>query len=119
MAVTVELVGLEVFGHHGATEEERFLGRMLVYDLEWVVGDEALSDRLDDTVDYDHVAKLVREVSGRTQFRLLEALAGSVADAMVERFPGLSRVRVRVRKPGITVSGLALEYSAATVERSR
>lgn len=117
--MTVELVGLEVFGHHGATEEERFLGRMLVYDLEWEVGDEALSDRLDDTVDYDHVAKLVREVSGRRQFRLLEALAASVADAMLEQFPPLSRVRVRVRKPAITVSGLSLEFSAATVERNR
>jgi 7,8-dihydroneopterin aldolase/epimerase/oxygenase len=118
VAVTVELRGLEVFGHHGATEAEQLAGRTLVYDLTWDIGDEALSDRLDDTVDYERVAAVVREVSDSRRFHLLEALAAAVADAVLERFP-VTRVRVRVRKRGIRPTGLALEYSAATVERSR
>jgi dihydroneopterin aldolase len=118
VAVTVDLVGLEVFGHHGATEDEQLLGRTLVYDVTWEVSDEALDDRLEGTVDYEQVAALVRDVSDGRRFHLLETLAATVADALMERF-AVTRVRVRVRKPGITPVGLALEYSAATVERSR
>ena len=118
MGVTVELTGLEVFGHHGATEEEREAGRTLLYDLCWEVGDEALSDRLEDTVDYDGVAECVRAVSDARRFRLLEALAAAVAESVLARFP-VDCVRVRVRKVGIRPAGLALTHSAATVELRR
>jgi len=118
VAVTVELVGLEVFGHHGATAEERERGRMFVYDVSWEIGDEALSDRLDATVDYDRVAAVVRDVSDGHRFHLIEALAAAVADALVERFP-VESVRVRVRKSGIEPAGLPLDHSAAVVERGR
>lgn len=118
MAVTVELVGLEVFGHHGATEDEQLLGRTLVYDIAWDVGDEDLSDSLERTVDYDRVAALVREVSDGRRFHLLETLAAAVAEGVLERF-SVRRVRVRVRKRGIRPAGLAVEHSAATVERGR
>jgi dihydroneopterin aldolase len=57
----------------------------------------------------------VQEISDGRQFRLLEALAAAVAEAVVERFP-VERVRVRVRKPG--PGGLAAAWSAATVERA-
>lgn len=118
MGVTVELTGLEVFGHHGATEEEREAGRTLLYDVSWEVGDEALSDRLQDTVDYDGVAECVRAVSDAGSFHLLEALAAAVADSVLARFP-VEYVRVRVRKVGILPAGLRLRHSAATVERRR
>jgi dihydroneopterin aldolase len=117
MGVTVELSGLEVFGHHGATEEEREEGRTLLYDVSWQI-DDALSDRLEDTVDYDRVAACVREVSDGRRFHLLEALAAAVADSVVARFP-VESVCVRVRKVGIRPAGLALAHSAATVERRR
>jgi dihydroneopterin aldolase len=118
VAVTVELVGLEVFGHHGATDEEQHAGRTLVYDVDWDLAEEPAGDRLDDTVDYEQVAALVHEVSDGRRFRLLEALAAAVADAVLDHF-AVTRVRVRVRKHGIRLSGLPLDHSAATVERSR
>ena len=112
--VSVELAGLEVFGHHGATEEERRAGRTLLYDVELVVPDAALSDELVRAVDYDRVAEVVREVSEAREYRLLEALAGAVVDALRERFP-VERAAVRVRKAGILPGGLAAEYAAASV----
>ncbi len=115
--MTVELTGLEVFGHHGATEAEQREGRTLLYDLAWELLDDP-DDRLEDTVDYEQVAALVREVSDARRFRLLETLAAAVAEALLTRFP-VSRVRVRVRKPGIRPAGLPVEYSSGSVERSR
>jgi dihydroneopterin aldolase len=77
------------------------------------VGDESLSDRIEDTVDYRLVANTVQEVSDGHRFRLLEALAASAADTIVERFH-VRGARVRVRKPGVD---LPVEYAAATAER--
>ena len=55
----VELVGLEVFGHHGVDDDERAAGRTFLYDVSLTV-DEPAFDRLDATVDYRAVAACVR-----------------------------------------------------------
>jgi 7,8-dihydroneopterin aldolase/epimerase/oxygenase len=115
MTVTVELVGLEVFGRHGVDEEERKDGRTFVYDVALEI-DPPVSDRLEDTVDYRAVAACVREVSDGGQYRLIEALASAVAAELAARFPA-RRVRVQVRKPEISPAGLTVAYSAATAER--
>ena len=116
--LTVELCGLEVFGRHGVGEEERRNGRTFLYDIELGVGEAGLTDRIEEAVDYRQVAARVREVSDERQFLLLEALAAAVAEALMESFP-LERVRVRVRKRDVAPAGLAVEYTAASVERER
>ena len=115
MTLTVELVGLEVFGRHGVDDEEREQGRTFLYDIALAVRQPA-SDRIEDTVDYRAVAACVREVSDSREYKLIEALASAVADELAARFP-VESVRVRVRKPGISPAGLTVEYSAATAER--
>jgi len=116
--IEVELHGLEVFGRHGVTDEERARGQTFLYDVELEVSDAALSDQLEDAIDYEQVAACVREVSDASQFALLEALAAAVADEIVARFP-VARLRLRVRKPDVRPAGLEVEWSAATVERTR
>ena len=112
----VELEGLEIFGRHGVLEEERRDGQSFLYDISLDVSEAALSDRLEDAVDYRDVAACVKEISDGRQFQLIEALAGAVADAIAERFP-VEHVRVRVRKPDPRPAGLPVEYSAAIAER--
>ena len=116
--ITVELHGLEVPGRHGVTDEERERAQRFLYDVELDVSDSALSDRLDETVDYVEVAECVRGISDSRQFSLIESLAGAVAEAIVDRFP-VTRARVRVRKPQVSPAGLEVEWTAATVERTR
>ena len=113
--IVVELESLEVFGRHGVLEEERRDGQMFLYDVRLEVSDSAVSDRLEDAVDYREVAECVREVSESKAFNLIEALATAVADSLLARFE-VERVLVRVRKPH--PSGVPAAYSAATVERS-
>ena len=112
----VELHGLEVFGYHGANEHERRDGQPFLYDVQLEVGDAGADDRLEGAVDYRDVAAVVREVSDGRRFDLLEALAAAVADALVERFPPVESVVVRVRK---TQLRLPVDWSAATVSRER
>lgn len=113
--IVVELDSLEVFGRHGVLDEERRDGQTFIYDVRLEVGDGALSDKIEDAVDYREVAETVRQVSDGRQFNLIEALAAAVADALIERFE-VERVRVRVRKP--QPAGVPADHSAATVERS-
>jgi dihydroneopterin aldolase len=111
----VELHGLEIFGYHGVNEHEKTDGQPFLYDVELDVGDAGASDRIEDAVDYREVAAVVRELSEARRFDLLEALAAAVADALLERFPQVAEVSVRVRK---TQLRLPVEWSAATVRRS-
>jgi dihydroneopterin aldolase len=111
--IVLELKGLEVFGRHGAYEEEKAAGQPFWFDVELAVGERGADDDLGGAVDYTEVAAVIREVSDRHSFDLLEALAGAVADELRERFP-VERVIVKVRK---RPAGLPVEWAAATVTR--
>jgi dihydroneopterin aldolase len=117
--VTIELMGIVVFGRHGYLEEERRLGQRFLVDL-WVdVDDEAArSDRIEDTLDYRRLAAQVREVFAGPSILLLEGMAGAVADGVMERFAMAQRVRVRVRKPDVILEP-PVEHAAVIVERTR
>ena len=118
MSLEIELAGLTVRGFHGVLESEQREGQPFVFDIWLTVSDEAArTDRLDHAVDYRLVAFAVNDVSSRTRFNLLEALAAAVADELVRRF-AVERARVRVRKPEVKLAG-GVEYAAVTVERER
>jgi dihydroneopterin aldolase len=115
--ITVELRGIALHGRHGVEAIERERGQRFVYDV-WIdVDDSALSDRIEDAVDYREVVDAVRGVSDGRTYALLETLADSVAGALLERFP-IDRARVRVRKPEVELD-VPVEWSAATAERWR
>jgi dihydroneopterin aldolase len=117
--MTIELLGLVLFGHHGYLEEERKLGQRFLVDL-WVDTDDAAaaSDDIEHTVDYRHLAELVREVFAGPERLLLEGLAGAVVDGALERFPEARSVRVRVRKPDVVLDP-PVEHAAVIAERAR
>lgn len=117
--MTIEIHGLELHAFHGVLEHERAVGQRFLFDLELDVADPAtaLSDRIEDAVDYRDAVAIVVEVSGGRPFHLLEALAAAVADALVERL-AVTRVRVRVRKPDVDL-GAPVEHAAVVVERRR
>jgi len=116
--ITLGLRGLRVFGHHGVYDEEREQGQDFLFDVELDVGERGSSDRLDDVVDYNAVARAVREVSHAHTYSLLEALAGAVADELESRFAA-ERVLVRVTKPAVRPAGLEGEASVTVSRPSR
>jgi dihydroneopterin aldolase len=105
MSVTVELRGLRLFGRHGVHAHEKENGQDFLFDVDLEVGERGVSDRLEDAVDYRHVARAVQEVSDARSYDLLEALANAVADELVRRFAA-ERVLVRVVKPAVKPGGL-------------
>jgi dihydroneopterin aldolase len=117
--VTIELMGLAVFGHHGYLEEERRRGQRFLVDV-WVDvrGEATESDRIEDTLDYRRIAALVRDVFAGEERLLLEGLAGAIVDGILERFAAVERARVRVRKPDVVLDP-PVEHAAVIVERAR
>lgn len=115
--MTIQLLAIELIGFHGVLEEERRDGQRFLVDAELDYADEtaATSDRIEDAVDYRDVVATVVEVSDGMSYRLLEAFATAVADALLARFP-VSRVRVRVRKPDVVLPR-PVDHAAVIVER--
>ncbi len=108
---TIRLEGLSVFGHHGARPYEKEAGQRLEVDLELEPRNDQAerTDRLGDAVDYDRLYATVREVVEGKSFHLLEALAATTAETILERF-SVRRVRVRIAKQnlGWTTGGRAV-----------
>lgn len=113
----IELEGLELWGHHGALEDERETGQRFLFDLavEYVDTTAATTDVLEDAIDYREIVAIVREISDGRAFTLLEALADAIAAALCDRLP-VASARVRVRKPDVQL-GAPVEHSAVVVER--
>jgi dihydroneopterin aldolase len=86
----------------GVHDDERRAPAAVILDLEIELPHEraASSDRLIDTVDYGEVILAIRQNLDAGRHRLLEHLAGSVADLIIARF-GARRVKVSIAKPGI------------------
>src|SRR5262245_12376379 len=89
MRDAVVVRGLEFEGNHGYTAAERRGTRRFRVDLtiELPLAAAAASDKIADTVDYWKVSEVVVGLGTRSTFRLLEALAGAIADQIQEMYP--------------------------------
>jgi 7,8-dihydroneopterin aldolase/epimerase/oxygenase len=99
-AVTVEVVGLSLYTHHGVEKAEREVGQRLVFDLSFELGecDATVTDRVEDTVDYADVCQQVALAAQERSYKTLERLCSAVADRMIDRY-GAESVTVRATKP--------------------
>ncbi len=96
----IEIRDLRVVGVHGVLPEERERAQPFSLDIvAWVdMAAAQRSDDLADTVDYGALAQTAADVVGRQSFRLLEALAGRLADTLLISDSRLEAVEVTVRK---------------------
>jgi len=98
--VTIEVTGLSLYTHHGASEAEREIGQRLVIDLRIEVGacDATVTDRVEDTVDYGEVCQTVALVAQQRSYKTLERLCTAIADRLLDDYDAES-VWVRAAKP--------------------
>ena len=105
------LKGLPVGCVIGTFPSERTAQQTLFFDLE-LCGDfsrAGRTDDLNDAVDYTAVERCVREYAAGTSFHLLERLAYACAEKLLEEFPLLDRVALRIRKPEAPVESKSVE----------
>lgn len=117
--VTVEVVGLSLYTHHGVGAAEREVGQRLVFDVTLELGDAdaVATDRLEDTVDYAEVCEQVALAAQERSYSTLERLCGAVADRLIDRYaPEVVRVKATKPEPPIAlpVDGASVEVEKQT-----
>lgn len=115
----IRLVNMTFYGHHGVDDSERQLGGRFAMDLE-LVRDLTAAGRTDDlshTADYKAVYELVRRIEAAQHYRLMEALAHDVVEAVLREFE-VDEVTVRVRKQSVPLGGL-VDHAEVEMTRRR
>jgi dihydroneopterin aldolase len=113
------LEGMEFYGYHGTTPEEKSLGQRFILDVELFLDLQpaGISDDLSRTVNYAQVFEAVQSIVCGHPYQLIEALAEAVAQALLEQFP-VAEIMVRVKKPQAPVPG-RFTWVAAEITRKK
>ncbi len=120
MSDTVFVTGLALHAYHGVMQHEAKVGQSFQLDLvlDIDLAEASRSDKLAHTVSYDQVVKIATEAFCGRRFRLVEAAAGAVADAVLAKFPQVRGLRVTVHKPHAPIAA-TFDDVGVTIERRR
>jgi len=96
----IKITDLEVYARHGVYPEEKALGQKFLVSIvmETQTRQAGLSDSLSDSVDYGHVAHYVESFLTEHTYKLLEAAAEHLAEALLLHYHILA-VTVELKKP--------------------
>jgi dihydroneopterin aldolase len=120
MSDTIFVTGLALHAYHGVMQHEAKVGQTFKLDLVLTIDltTAARTDKLAHTVGYDQVVDVASRAFCAKRYRLVEAAAGAVADAVLEQFPQVTAVRVVVHKPHAPIAATFDDVGVA-VERAR
>ena len=120
MSDSVFVNGLVLHAYHGVMEHEANVGQTFRLDLvvEADLAQASRTDRIAFTVGYDEVVDAASRAFCGSRYRLVEAAAGAVADALLDRFAQVSTVRVTVHKPHAPIAATFADVGV-TLIRSR
>ena len=121
MIDNVFINGLVLHAYHGVMPHEGKVGQPFILDLvlDIDLADAAKSDKLADTVSYDAVVNVVSRTFAGKRYRLVEAAAGAVADAVLQSFPRIRSLRITVRKPHAPVAAVFTDVGVTLVRARR
>jgi dihydroneopterin aldolase len=109
-------------GRHGVGDGERAQVQPFEVDVEIHLDlrPAGLADDLSKTVDYRDVFEICRSIVEAPSRQLIETLAESIAEAVLQRSAaaGATQIVVRVRKPKAPLPG-RLDHAAVEVTRRR
>ncbi len=101
MSDRIFIRGLMLHAYHGVMPHEAKVGQTFSLDLDLTIdlSNAARCDRLAHTVSYDQVVETASQVFCAKRYKLIEAAAGAVVDAVLARFDKIAAVRITVHKP--------------------
>jgi dihydroneopterin aldolase len=120
MTDSIFIKGLSLHAYHGVMAHEAKVGQSFSIDmsLEIDLSAAARSDKVMDTVSYDKVVECAREAFGAQRFRLIEAAAGRVAEAVLTAFPRVNAIEVTIHKPHAPIAATFSDVGV-TLKRKR
>jgi 7,8-dihydroneopterin aldolase/epimerase/oxygenase len=120
MSDQVFISGLALHAYHGVMQHEAKVGQTFKLDLllDIELAEASRSDMLKHTVSYDKVVMTASEAFCARRYRLVEAAAGAVADAVLADYPQVHRIRVTVHKPHAPIAA-TFDDVGVVIERAR
>ncbi|MEA2907171.1 MAG: 7,8-dihydroneopterin aldolase/epimerase/oxygenase [Alphaproteobacteria bacterium] len=117
MSDSVFVTGLALHAYHGVMQHEAKVGQTFRLDLmlDIDLAQASRSDKLAHTVGYDQVVDVASRVFCGRRYKLIEAAAGAVAGAILERFEQVSSVRVTVHKPHAPIAATFADVGVTLV----
>ena len=112
--------GLALHAYHGVMPHEAKVGQTFVIDLDLEIDLSVAtrSDKVVDTVSYDKVVDCASVAFSGQRFRLIEAAAGRVANAVLAAFPPVRSIGVTIHKPHAPIAA-TFDDVGVTIFRSR
>ncbi|MEY2196147.1 dihydroneopterin aldolase [Neobacillus sp. BF23-41] len=109
---------MEFYGYHGVFPEETQLGQRFEVDLSVSLDLKKAgeTDELEHSVNYAELYQVCKEIIEGQPYKLVEAVAESIASNVLMRFPLVSEVTVTVIKPNPPIAG---HYRSVAVEITR
>jgi dihydroneopterin aldolase len=106
MSDRIFIYGLALHAYHGVMAHEAKVGQTFTIDLELEIdlSIAAHSDKVVDTVSYDKVVGCASQAFCAQRFRLIEAAAGTVADAVLATFARVLSIKVTIHKPHASIA---------------
>lgn len=114
---SMKLERMQFYGRHGVFPEENKLGQRFYVslDLKLDLREAGETDDLRRTVNYAEVYGLVKEIVEGEPFKLIEALAETLAFRILDAYAKIQEVTVRVIKPhppfDIVFDGVTIELT--------
>ena len=111
---------IAVFAYHGLLAEEARIGQRFYISLDCSLdlGRAGHSDDVSQTVSYADLTQIVLVIATERRFALIEALAEAIAGEILDGFPLIESVTVRVDKPSAPVPAV-IDGVAILVTRRR
>ena len=121
MSDAVFITGLALHAYHGVMQHEAKVGQSFTLDLmlDIDLSEASRSDKLAHTVNYDAVVAIATRAFCTRRYRLVEAAAGAVAEAVLGRFPLITSVRVTVHKPHAPIAATFADVGVSIVRTRR
>ena len=119
MTDKILLIGANFFARHGVSDDEQRLGGRYVVDVELHcdLTRAAASDNLANTISYAEVYRTVRGIVQGKSFRLIEALAETLAQTLLADY-AVETVVVRVKKQPPPMDAI-VDYAGVEITRQR
>ena len=120
MSDAIFVNGLVLHAYHGVMPHEAKVGQPFRLDFEVDVdlAEASHTDKLKSSVSYEMLMKTASEAFCTRRYRLVEAAAGAVAEAVLDTYPRVQSIRVTVRKPHAPIAA-TFDDVGVTITRSR
>lgn len=114
----IHINNLEFFANHGVFPEETRLGQKFLVSLTMYVNTRPAgkSDDLSESINYGEVSSFITSFMKENTFRLIEAAAENLAEALMLRYPLLEGLTLELKKPWAPV-GLPLDTVSVEITR--